>query len=193
MGAKSAIRVESTAIVAAVFASNATARFPPASRSAIIPEPITVAAKSMDPKPSATSARRSMLGKLSSSTAFSDVTQFGLQRHTVERPDRQTGKELDASFEPFECLTERERLFSVRAFNRRRVGDSPVRRHRFSRPDRTHLTGRVVADGEYEIDWRCSRRRELIPALAAKALGRQIPPPKEFQRHGMHLTLRKTP
>jgi hypothetical protein len=59
----------------------------------MMPDPITVAANSIDPKPSATSARRSMLGKLSSCAAFSDLTQFGLQRYAIERSDRQTGKE----------------------------------------------------------------------------------------------------
>jgi hypothetical protein len=60
MGPRSAMSVASTATVAAVFANNATARFPPASRSAMIPEPITVEANSVDPRPSATSARRIM-------------------------------------------------------------------------------------------------------------------------------------
>jgi hypothetical protein len=52
----SAISVPSAATDAIVFASNATARFPPANRSAMMPEPITAAASSVDPNPSASNA-----------------------------------------------------------------------------------------------------------------------------------------
>jgi len=48
-GPRSAISVPKTATVAAVFASSATATLPPARRSAMMPEPTTVAAKSKDP------------------------------------------------------------------------------------------------------------------------------------------------
>ena len=41
----------SAATVANVFASNATATFPPASRSAMIPEPMTAAASTSEPTP----------------------------------------------------------------------------------------------------------------------------------------------
>ena len=48
----------SAATVAPVLASNATAALPDANRSAMIPEPITAAASSNDPRPSAASRCR---------------------------------------------------------------------------------------------------------------------------------------
>jgi len=49
--------VANTATVAAVFASNAIAELPPARRSAMTPEPTTVAARSSEPIPSAVKRR----------------------------------------------------------------------------------------------------------------------------------------
>src|SRR5271170_1993029 len=110
MGPKSAINVARTATVAAVFASSATARFPPASRSAMIPEPITVAAKRSEPKPSARSARWSTLSGLGCRAALSDLSELRLQSHSVEGVDGKAGKELDPSFKFLEGFAERERV-----------------------------------------------------------------------------------
>jgi hypothetical protein len=54
-GPSSAINEARTATVAPVLAINAMPRLPPARRSAMIPEPTTVAARSNDPRPSASS------------------------------------------------------------------------------------------------------------------------------------------
>src|SRR5271170_2278468 len=143
-GPKSAINVASTATVAAVFASSATARFPPASRSAVMPEPITVAANRSEPKPSAMSSRRSMLSGLSC-RAFPDITELCFQRHTIERVDRQVNEKLDSSFELLECLAERESLVRIAAFRGCGVRNAPVRRHRFAGPDGAGLARGVVA------------------------------------------------
>ena len=62
-------------------------------------------------------------------------------------------------------------------------------RHWLSWPDGTDLACGVVADGEDKIDRRRSRRCELIPALTAKALRRQIRAPQELERERMHLAL----
>ena len=61
IGARSAISVANTATVAAVFASSAIAEFPPARRSAMTPEPTTVAARSSEPIPSAARRRASFM------------------------------------------------------------------------------------------------------------------------------------
>src|SRR5271154_1373785 len=58
-GPRSAINVANTAIVAPELAINATARFPPARRSAMTPEPTTVAVNNKEPKPSANNRRGS--------------------------------------------------------------------------------------------------------------------------------------
>src|SRR5271166_5107399 len=60
-GPSSAIRVASTATVAPVLARSATPVLPPLRRSAMIPDPTTVAANSADPRPSASTRRDSGL------------------------------------------------------------------------------------------------------------------------------------
>ena len=82
---------------------------------------------------------------------------------------------------------EREGLFRFRASNRCRVGDSPVRRHRFSRPDRAHLTGRVVADSENEIDGRRAGSCKLVPTLASQVLCWEIHALEQLDSHRVHL------
>ncbi len=89
MGPKRAINVASTATVAAVFANSATARLPPASRSAMIPEPITVAASRIEPRAFGEERPAQPLKRTLRQCAFADVAQPRLQRHTVERIDRQ--------------------------------------------------------------------------------------------------------
>ena len=42
-------------------------------------------------------------------------------------------------------------LFDVSSFDRRRVFDAPMRRHRLAGPNRTCFARRAVADGEDEI------------------------------------------
>ena len=63
----------------------------------------------------------------------------------------------------------------------RRVVDAPMSSNRVARPVRTDLAGRVVADGEHEVERRRAGRSELVPALAAEALGRQAVLPQQFE------------
>ena len=70
----------SAAPVAAEFASNATAIFPPARRSPMIPEPTTVANRNAVPRNSATTRRVTLYGLLASNTA--DVIEALLQRES---------------------------------------------------------------------------------------------------------------
>src|SRR5271168_3999632 len=96
---------------------SATARFPAASRSAMIPEPITVAASSNEPKPSAARRRSTILGFLRG-RLLSDRAQFLAQRHLIERCDRQLCEEFDPGFEFLECRSEGKGLIGVSAFGR---------------------------------------------------------------------------
>jgi hypothetical protein len=57
IGAKVKISVTSTAPVAMLFASSASAEFPPARRSPMMPDPTTAATRSAVPMPSLTMAR----------------------------------------------------------------------------------------------------------------------------------------
>ena len=59
-------------------------------------------------------------------------------------------------------------------FDFRRVEDSPVTARRPPRPDGTDLGRRVVADRYDDIERRGTGPRELVPALASKALGREM-------------------
>src|ERR1700676_882923 len=78
------MRATSAAPVANVFASRARARFPLASRSAIMPEPTTVATRKPVPRNSA--IRR--LGRLGF-TGFTDPLDFLLNRQFVKAGKRQ--------------------------------------------------------------------------------------------------------
>ena len=62
-------------------------------------------------------------------------------------------------------------LVDIRAFDRCRVFDAPMRGHRLSRPDGTCFACRAVANREDEIHLRRIRRCELIPVFRAQALG----------------------
>src|SRR5260370_41504172 len=131
---------------------SAPARLPEASRSAMMPEPITVAASRSEPKPSAAI-------RLSTASSFrrrllTDDAQFLSQRHLVQGCDWQCGKELDSGIEFLEGFAERKGFVRIGAFDRGRVSDSPVSGHRLSGPYRTHFAGCVVADRKGKIERR---------------------------------------
>jgi hypothetical protein len=192
-GATSAIPVahfvntwaDATATVAAVLASNATARLPPASRSATIPEPITVAANSIDPRPSATSAPRNTLDGLRSGIALPNGTQLRLQRHAIERVDRQTREEFDSSFKLFQSLAEGKRLVGISAFNRRGVCNSQCAVIGF--PGQTGQTSPAALSHTVKI--------KSIGGAPGAANSSQLllrkPSAGRFMRQRMHLTFGK--
>ena len=82
--------------------------------------------------------------------------------------DGQTEKKTDSPIERGECLTESPVYFLRRSLDRRWIGDTPVRRHRLPRPQRTNLFRRVVTDGKNKVEWWRAWLGELIPGLAAK-------------------------
>ncbi len=53
------------------------------------------------------------------------------------------------------------------------------------------LAGRVVADRKDKVDRRRIGRRELVPALAAQAVRRQIHALQELERERVHLPFRE--
>src|ERR1700685_3987167 len=117
---------------------SATARFPAASRSAMIPEPITVVASNNEPKPSAARRRSTTLG-FRRGRLLSDRAQFFAQRHLIERCDGQLYEEFDPGFEFLQRLAEGKGLIGVGAFGRGGIRDAPVRRHRLAGPYRTYF------------------------------------------------------
>src|SRR5580704_1389905 len=191
-GPNNAIKVARTATVAPVLAMSATAKFPAERLSAMIPEPITVAASSSEPRPSAARRRSTTLGSRRGGL-LSDGAQFLAQRHLIDGCDWQLYEELDPGFEFLECFSEGEGLIGVSACGGGRICDSPVRRHRFTRPYGAHFARRVVAHREDEVDRRRPWRRELVPALTPKPLRRQIRPFEQIDRQRMDLTFREAP
>src|SRR5688572_11060497 len=93
------IRISATspAPVAIVLASSAIATLPPASRSAMIPEPTTTASSSAVPSPSATSRRASVMAPPSADLA--DAAQLRLQavRIVLQFRQRQGKEGFDAA------------------------------------------------------------------------------------------------
>lgn len=67
-----------------------------------------------------------------------------------------------------------------------RIGNAPMRRYRLARPDRTGLFGRVITNGEDEVQLRCSRARKLSPVLASQGFDWHIRSLKQLERFGPH-------
>jgi hypothetical protein len=57
-----------------------------------------------------------------------------------------------------------------------------MRSDRMPGPHRADFAGRVVADSDDEVEFRCYRLRELVPALAAQTVGRQVQAFQQLQR-----------
>ena len=67
-------------------------------------------------------------------------------------------------------------------FDRGRVFDAPMGRHRLARPDRAHFGSGRVADREDEIHDRSARRCEFVPALRPQLVGRVVEAFKHLER-----------
>src|SRR5712672_4318699 len=160
MDPKVRIRATSAAPVAIVFASNAKATFPPASRSAIIPDPTTAATRSKFPRNSA--VRR--LGRLGF-TGFTDAVDFFLDSEFVEAGQRQAQQQADSALENHECIAECAFHLFRRTGHCGRIGNAPMRGHRLSRPNRADLFRCAITDSEHKIEMWCSGFREFIPVL----------------------------
>ena len=62
---------------------------------------------------------------------------------------------------------ERPRLLG-RTHEGSRILNTPMSPDRLAGPERTGLTGSRVTDRDHQVDLRCPRSRELVPALASK-------------------------
>src|SRR3546814_17165702 len=85
----------------------------------------------------------------------------------VDAVVRQREEERDAVRQIMERAFERFAL--TRAFNRGGVLDPPMRAHRLAGPDRARLAGRIIADGEDEVEPGRAGLREFGPAFRARA------------------------
>ncbi len=88
----------------------------------------------------------------------------------------------DAMFERAEGVAERQHSLRLAAFDRGRILDAPMRRHRLARPDRAGLAGGLVADRDDEVELDAARRGEFVPALAARAIRGNLHLREQFER-----------
>src|SRR5471032_3234841 len=110
------ISTTSAAPVARALASKAMARFPPASRSAMMPEPTTAISKAAVPSASAVRRR----GRSAGITA--DVVDALLQRHAVQRGYFEVGEGADAVAQHPVGFREGQRHLRRRAGRRGGIG-----------------------------------------------------------------------
>ena len=91
-----------------------------------------------------------------------------LKSNPFQRGSRQTGESIDAPLQHGVGAGESEALFDLRSFGARGIRYAPMGGHGLARPDRADLVGRVVADGEHEIQVGRTWRRKFVPGLRAK-------------------------
>src|SRR5258708_35896437 len=182
-GPNSLMSTARIATVAPVFASNATPAFPAESRSAMTPEPMTVADKSSEPIASAANCRCTLFAGLGRSPT--DPIELTLQFGNVGPGDRDSREQLDPGFEFPKGLAKGQCLFGSSPLCGGRVSNSPMSGDRLTRPYRADFACRVVADCENEIQPRRARRGKLVPTFAAQVLGGQAHPVQKLQRQRM--------
>src|SRR5258708_6564563 len=186
IGAKRTIRTNSIAPVASVLHRSANA-MSWVSRSAMIPEPTTVA--SSRAVPSASPERRRMRFG-SSSRGAADVIEFLLQGEPAQPCDGQIAEEIQPVSNLSEHLKEEGALLHLAALEGGGIGKAPMRRHRLAGPNRAHLARGRVAHRDDEIHLGGIAPRELVPTLRAQPGGRQAGYPQRVERQGMDGALR---
>src|SRR3981081_3666280 len=131
--------------VGSVLPRSAIAWFPPDNRSAMMPEPITVATRMPVPSASARSRRERGSEALffggsrrgpASVLGLADGIQLFLQRQLVEGANRQTDKNRDAVIEHSKCIGKSETNFGRVSGGCGRIGKAPMRAHRLAAPPR---------------------------------------------------------
>src|SRR5262249_53509018 len=96
---------------------------------------------------------------------FADRVELTLQSQLIERSEGQAYKNIEAVREHSQGISERKPNFRFVAGGSRRIGHTPMRRHRVAPPDWGGLLCGVVTDHQYEIELRRARSREFLPAL----------------------------
>ena len=156
----------------------------------MIPEPTTAAVNSSEPRNSADDGA-SHLQPASSRRASADLVQPRLQLGAVERAHAAGCVKTLMRFSSSRNAVRNASHFSV-SVPSTAAGSSTPQCAVIGWPGQygQHLSRGVVADGEDEIERRRARRRELVPALAAQAIGGHLHVPEQLERDGMHLALR---
>src|SRR5260370_11203454 len=106
---------------------------------------------------------------------------------------RKREKKTDSAVENKERFSEGAFDFSGVSVNGGGVGNSPVRGHGLSRPERAGFLGGIVANCEDEVHHGSAGARELFPALAAQAGCRYASQLKLLSSFGTDHPRRMTP
>src|SRR6266478_8749475 len=98
-----------------------------------------------------------------------DAIHFLFQRESTDGRQRKSQKKTDAPLENKKRVAEGALDFSGVSVNRGRIGNSPVRGHGLSRPDRACLFSSTVANREDEVQLGSARTRKFLPAFTAQS------------------------
>jgi len=123
---------------------------------------------------------------------LTDGVQPLLQLDSIQRCQRQTGKDLDAIVQQPKCRSECQPFIDIGALNSGGIGDAPMRGHGLTGPIGTDFAGCVVAHGEDEIEWRAGWRCKLVPRLTPQTLCRKVHLFKQRQCNRVHSPFRMT-
>src|SRR5208337_592899 len=94
-----------------------------------------------------------------------NAIHFFFQRQPIQRRQRKSEKKTDPPVENKECVAEGAIDFGGVAVNHGRIGNSPVRRHGLSRPQRAGFLGGVIAHREDKVHLGSARPPEFVPAF----------------------------
>src|SRR5262245_15437741 len=174
--AKIRMSTASMAPVASVLQSGASARLPPASRCAMIPEPTTAASRNAVPSASPKTRRTSVgISRARSCRRLRPPCGRSPSASIAARADRGCGSatrpRLRSSMQHPIDVFEGQRDLGGRTRRFGGIGHAPMGGHRLPRPDRTNLACGVVADGEHEIERRRAGLGELAPGFRAEGRG----------------------
>src|SRR5271157_4019567 len=121
---------------------------------------------------------------LTAASVLPDAIDFFFQRQAIERCQRKREKKTDPPVENEERVAKSAVDFGGVSLNGGRVGNSPVRGHGLSRPERTGFLGGIVANREDELHLGSARLPEFVPAFAAQARCGNASPRKLLQSFG---------
>src|SRR5215471_4431065 len=96
---------------------------------------------------------------------LADGIEPPLQGELIERADRETDEDINATRQHPQRISKGEPHFRFVAGRFRRIGYAPMGGHGLSRPHGAGFRRCVVADRENEIDLRCVRPGKLLPAF----------------------------
>src|ERR1035437_5865588 len=97
-----------------------------------------------------------------------DAIHFFFQREAIEGRQRKSEKKTDSPVQNKKRIAEGAFDFGGVSVNGGRIGNSPVRGHGLSRPQRAGFLGGVVANREYEVQLRSAGSPEFVPALTTQ-------------------------